>query len=126
MTLDLLAEQARKIHGVRSGELLSGNRRQEMVESRREISGLSVKELGYSRAEVARYLGVTNAWVPRTESARGVPNREKYLWPLRTFCTSVPYHILWHKACLFLACGDRNGDYGFVSVYGHGARVCVS
>jgi hypothetical protein len=40
---------------------------------------LSVKELGYSGAEVARYLGVTNSCVTRAALTGEVPDRETYL-----------------------------------------------
>jgi len=79
MPLDSLAERVCEVHGVRSGELLSGSRRHEMVEARRVMSWLSVKELGYSGAEVARYLGVTNSCVTRAASTGQVPDREIYL-----------------------------------------------
>ena len=78
-SLDLLAERVCEVHGIRSGELLSGSRRREIVEARRIMSRLSVKELGYSGAEVARYLGVTNSCVTRAASSGEVPDREKYL-----------------------------------------------
>ena len=79
MSLDSLAERVCEVHGVRSGELLSGSRRREIIEARRIMSRLSVKELGYSGAEVARYLGVTNSCVTRAASSGEVPDREKYL-----------------------------------------------
>jgi len=47
------------------GELLSGGRRRIVVEARDSISWIAVKELGYSGADVARYLGVTNSCVTR-------------------------------------------------------------
>jgi putative transposase len=70
MSLELLAARVCEVHEVRSGELLSGSRRREIIEARRIMSWLSVKELGYSGAEVARYLGVTNSCVTRWPSAR--------------------------------------------------------
>jgi len=79
MSLDSLAERVCEVHGVRSGELLSGSRRREIIEARRVMSWLSVKELGYSGAEVARYLGVTNSCVTRAASSGEVLDREKYL-----------------------------------------------
>jgi putative transposase len=79
MSLDSLAERVCEVHGVRRGELLSGSRRHEIVEARRVLSWLSVKELGYSGAEVARYLGVTNSCVTRAALTGEVPDRETYL-----------------------------------------------
>jgi len=69
ISLDLLAAWVCEVHGIRSGELLSGSRRREIIEARRIMSRLSVKELGYSGAEVARYLGVTNSCVTRAASS---------------------------------------------------------
>jgi hypothetical protein len=40
---------------------------------------MAVKELGYSGAAVARYLGVTNSCVTRAVSAEKVPQKEKYI-----------------------------------------------
>jgi predicted transcriptional regulator len=40
-------------------------RRKEVVKARRAISWIGVRELGYSGADVARYLGVTNSYVTR-------------------------------------------------------------
>jgi len=40
-----------------------------VVKARKAISWISVRELGYSGADVARYLGVTNACVTRLISA---------------------------------------------------------
>jgi len=48
------------------GELCSGSRRQPVVAARAVLSWMAVRELGYSGAEVARFLGVTNSCVTRT------------------------------------------------------------
>ncbi len=42
-------------------ELRSGSRRREATIARGSISWIAVRELGYSGADVARYLGVTNS-----------------------------------------------------------------
>jgi len=47
------------------GELRSGSRRQNVAKARGSISWVAVRELGYSGADVARYLGVTNSCVTR-------------------------------------------------------------
>jgi len=75
----LLAEKVCEVHGVSPGELRSGSRSAEIVEARRVFSLLAVKELGYSGAAVARYLGVTNSCVTRAVSAEEVPQKEKYI-----------------------------------------------
>jgi len=41
------------------------------VKTRREMSWIGVRELGYSGADVARYLGVTNSCVTRMISTGG-------------------------------------------------------
>ncbi len=51
---------------VSEGELCSGSRRQQVVAARAALSWVAVRELGYSGAEVARFLGVTNSCVTRT------------------------------------------------------------
>ena len=40
-----------------------------MVKARQAISWIGVRELGYSGADVARYLSVTNSYVTRLISA---------------------------------------------------------
>ena len=79
MSLDILAARVCDVHGVEIKELRSGSRRREIIEARRVMSWLSVKELGYSGAEVARYLGVTNSCVTRAASGVQAPDRERYL-----------------------------------------------
>jgi len=49
------------------------------VKARRVFSLLAVKELGYSGAAVARYLGVTNSCVTRAVSAEEAPDKENYI-----------------------------------------------
>jgi len=49
------------------------------VEARRVFSWLAVKELGYSGAEVARYLGVTPSCVTRAASSGEEPERKDYI-----------------------------------------------
>jgi putative transposase len=77
--LSLLAEKVCAIHHVSPGELRSGSRRQEIAEARQIFSWLAVKEIGYSGAEVALYLGVTTSCVTRTISTGKEPERENYL-----------------------------------------------
>jgi putative transposase len=79
MDLAALAEKVCVVHGISSGELGSGSRRAEIVEARRVFSLLAVKELGYSGAAVARYLGVTNSCVTRGVSVEEAPQKEKYI-----------------------------------------------
>ena len=44
------------------GELCSGGRRRDVAKARVSISWIAVRELGYSGADVARYLGVTSVF----------------------------------------------------------------
>jgi hypothetical protein len=60
-----LAQQVCRKYNISLGELCSGSRRRATVEARGSISWIAVRELGYSGADVARYLGVTNSCVTR-------------------------------------------------------------
>ena len=60
-----LAEGVCRGQGVNLEELRSGSRRHAVVEARQELSRLAVMVHGYSGAEVARYLGVTNSCITR-------------------------------------------------------------
>ena len=70
-TLDLesLTEQTGSKYGLLPGELRSGGRRREAVRARGEIARCAVRELGYSGADVARYLGVTTSCINRVVGA---------------------------------------------------------
>lgn len=65
MDLAALADQVCRKYNISLGELCSGSRRQLVVEARSCVSWIAVRELGYSGADVARYLGVTNSCVTR-------------------------------------------------------------
>jgi chromosomal replication initiation ATPase DnaA len=65
MDIAALANQVCKKYDISMGELCSGSRRRTVVEARRAISWIVVRELGYSGADVARFLGVTNSCVTR-------------------------------------------------------------
>jgi len=60
-----LAEKVCERYNISMGELRSGSRRHGVAEARGVMSWAAVRELGYSGAEVARYLGVTNSCVTR-------------------------------------------------------------
>jgi len=64
------------VHGITSGKLCSGNRKDEIVKVRRVFSVPAVKELRYSVAAGARYLGVTNSCVTKAVSADEAPEKE--------------------------------------------------
>jgi REP element-mobilizing transposase RayT len=51
---------------VSAGELCSGSRRRTVVAARGALAWVAVRELGYSGADVARYLGVTTSCITRS------------------------------------------------------------
>lgn len=71
MDIKALSEKVSGRYDVSIGELRSGGRRRATVKARRAMSLIGVRELGYSGADVARYLGVTNSCVTRMISAAG-------------------------------------------------------
>ena len=60
-----LAQQVCKKYNISLGELRSGSRRRDVAKARRTISWIAVRELGYSGADAARFLGATNSCVTR-------------------------------------------------------------
>jgi REP element-mobilizing transposase RayT len=60
-----LAEHVCDTYDISLGELRSGSRRRAAVKARSMMCWVGVRELGYSGADVARYLGVTNSCVTR-------------------------------------------------------------
>jgi hypothetical protein len=52
-------------YNISAGELCSGSRRRIVFEARGSVFWIAIKELGYSSADVARYLGATNSGVTR-------------------------------------------------------------
>jgi len=63
--LDVLANRVAKKASVDLSAILSGSRIQSVVSARRALCHLAVKELGYTGAEVARFLGTTTSSVNR-------------------------------------------------------------
>ena len=76
-----LAGRVCKKHGISLGELCSGSRRREIVEARGIVSWIAVRDLGYSGADVARYLGVTNSCITRSISSGESPKVKDYIKP---------------------------------------------
>jgi REP element-mobilizing transposase RayT len=64
-----LAQQVCQKYNITPVELCSGSRRQDGVNARRTLSWIAVRELGFSGADVARFLGVTNSCITRFVSA---------------------------------------------------------
>jgi len=71
-----LAEEICKKYDISAGELESGGRRHAVVNAREVLSWIAVRALGYSGAEVARYLGVTTSCVNRTITSGEKPDVE--------------------------------------------------
>lgn len=65
--------------GVAEGELRSGVRTREVVRIRRLFCQLAVRGMGYSGAEVARFLGVTASAVNRLAVSPELPEVKQYL-----------------------------------------------
>lgn len=65
-----------KKEGVSLGELISGSCRHVVIKTRRIASWIAVRELGYSGAEVDRYLGVTNSCITRFIASGEKPDIE--------------------------------------------------
>ena len=53
-----------------------GGRRRAVVKARCAMSWIGIRKLGYSGADVARYLGVTNSCVTRMISAGRKPDTD--------------------------------------------------
>jgi chromosomal replication initiation ATPase DnaA len=71
-----LAEEVCRKYDISAGELESGSRRHAVVKAREVLSWVAVRELGYSGAEVARYLGVTTSCINRSISSVKKPDVE--------------------------------------------------
>ena len=79
MSVSSLAKRVCEVQKISIGEFRSGSRRHKIVAARRILSWLAVKELGYSGAEVARYLGVTTSCVTRAISSGKGPEKKDYI-----------------------------------------------
>ncbi|MBW2480333.1 MAG: transposase [Deltaproteobacteria bacterium] len=77
--IDSLAARVSRQYKISVGELCSGSRRQRVVQARAVLSWVGVRELGYSGAEVARYLGVTNSCVTRIAASDTRPPVEELI-----------------------------------------------
>lgn len=70
--LALLGSEVCKFCRASLAELKSGSRRREVVRARGELAQVAVKLFGYSGADVARFLGVTNSCVTREVSLKEI------------------------------------------------------
>jgi REP element-mobilizing transposase RayT/transcriptional regulator with XRE-family HTH domain len=74
-----LAQQVAARTGITAGELRSGLRPRAVVRARRLLCQAAVKQLGYTGAEVARYLGVTTSSVNRLALSPELPDLKKLM-----------------------------------------------
>jgi hypothetical protein len=94
--LTVLGEKVCALNQVTLEELRSGSRRAAVVKARREMSQAGVKFWGFSGADIARYLGVTNSCVTRVVSVGGKLSELKERYGSRkgsnpsTLCMNVP------------------------------------
>jgi len=64
--------------GVEASAIRSGVRKREVVRARKLLSQIAIRGMGYSGAEVARFLGVTTSAVNRLASQEELPERVHY------------------------------------------------
>jgi putative transposase len=77
--LVLLAGKICKGEGAEISDLCSGIRKKDVVRSRRIYCQLAVKRMGYSGAEIARFLGITTSAVNRLAASDELQDLEKYM-----------------------------------------------
>ena len=78
-SLAILAEKIARGEGLDKEELRSGSRKRTITMARRLFSQIAVKKMGYSGAEVARFLGVTTSAVNRLAATDEMPDVAKYI-----------------------------------------------
>jgi len=77
--LSVLMEKVVTGARLKESDLRSGDRRRGVVRARKLFCQLAVRGMGYSGAEVARYLGVTTSAVNRLAVSEELPDLKKYL-----------------------------------------------
>jgi putative transposase len=77
--LSSLAKEIVKRQAISYGELRSGSRKKGLVKARKLFCQLAVKKMGYSGAEVARFLGVTTSAVNRSANSEEIPQLDQFL-----------------------------------------------
>ena len=77
--LTFLARRIAKGEGLTELELRSGSRQRKISLARRLFCKMTVGQLGYPGAHVARFLGVTTSAVVRAARSKDLPGVEKYL-----------------------------------------------
>jgi ankyrin repeat protein len=74
---------------------LLGNLQTGDFEAQKIVAWIALRELGYCKADIAHYLGVTTFCIYRSVSVGKRPEVEVYIISFCTFCTNVPYCFLW-------------------------------
>ncbi len=86
-----------KGEGIDEAELRSGLRKRQIVKSRRIFCQIVVKEMGYSGADVARFLGVNTSAVNRLAASDELPEVDKYVYiilePTSPFTQSDQHYL---------------------------------
>ena len=77
--LSSLAKVICKGEGIEAGELCSGLRKRRVVKTRRIFCQIAVKKMGYSGADVARFLGISTSAVNRLAVSDELPEIEQYI-----------------------------------------------
>ena len=77
--LPSLAKEVCEGEGVDEAALRSGLRKREVVKSRRIFCQIAVRKMGYSGADVARFLGITTSAVNRSAVSDELIEVEKYI-----------------------------------------------
>ncbi|MDY6973018.1 MAG: hypothetical protein SV775_11900 [Thermodesulfobacteriota bacterium] len=76
--LEILADQICDGGGVEKIGLCSGIRKRDVVKSRKIFCQIAVRKMGYSGADVGRFLGITTSEVNRLDASDVLPDTEKY------------------------------------------------
>lgn len=77
--LRYLAREIEAGEEVEESELRSGSRESHVIRARKLFSQLAVRKMGYSGAEVARFLGVTTSSVNRLANSEELPKIKHYI-----------------------------------------------
>jgi REP element-mobilizing transposase RayT len=79
MDLSSLANKICNNEKVDSEELLGGSRKREIVKCRKLLIQIAVTKMGYSGADVARFLGITTSAVNKLAASGKLPEIKKYI-----------------------------------------------
>jgi hypothetical protein len=76
--LSSLAKVICKGEGIGAAELRFGLRKRRVVKTRRIFCQIAIKKMGYSGADVARFLGISTSAVNRLAVSHELPEIEEY------------------------------------------------